>query len=347
MTRRELFRFALLSGAPSIVLKSQAAPARMAFPGTRFRRYSRCLPDYLSELAAEAFHRREAALGRMTSTASIGARQLWVRQTLWNLIGGEPEKTPLNARVTGEFDRSAYRMQKVIYESRPNLFVPANLYVPKRGEGPFPAVIFQSGHYWEGKAYPSYQRCCQGLVQLGFVVLAFEPMGQGERINYPDASGLHSRLSDPDSEHTMPGKQLLLFGDTTTQFQLWDAIRSLDYLTSLPMVDPKRVASVGHSGGGTLTMLLAAGDERLAAAAVCMGNTENVAALPFRPPGSTDDAEQDFVDSGPAGFDRWDLFHAFAPKPMLIWPSDRDFLATYSSEYIRNGWDEYQKLRAV
>jgi hypothetical protein len=94
-------------------------------------------------------------------------------------------------------------------------------------------------------------------------------------------------------------------------------------------------------------MLLAAADDRLAAAAVCMGNTENVAAVPFLPPGATDDAEQDFVYSGPAGFDRWDLFYPFAPKPMLIWPSDRDFYATYSPEYVRNGWEEYQKLKRV
>jgi hypothetical protein len=94
-------------------------------------------------------------------------------------------------------------------------------------------------------------------------------------------------------------------------------------------------------------MLLAAADDRIAAAGVCMGNTENVAALPFLPPGSTDDAEQDLVYSGPVGFDRWDLFYPFAPKPMLIWPSDRDFYATYSPEYIQNGWQEYQRLRSV
>ena len=289
----------------------------------------------------------EDALAALTSAASIAARQAWVRHTLWNLIGGEPAKTPLNARVTGSFARANYRVDKLIYESRPNLFVTANLYVPTKGSGPFPAVLFQSGHYWEGKAYPSYQRFCQGLAQLGFVVLAFEPMGQGERINYPDATGLHSRLPDPDAEHTMPGRQLLLLGDTTTRFQLWDAVRSLDYLLSLSVVDARRVASVGHSGGGTLTMLLAAADERLAAAAVCMGNAENVAASPFLPPGATDDAEQNFVYSAPVGFDRWDLFYPFAPKPMLIVPSDRDFLATYSSQYIHNGWEEYQKLKIV
>jgi pimeloyl-ACP methyl ester carboxylesterase len=172
-------------------------------------------------------------------------------------------------------------------------------------------------------------------------------MGQGERINYLDKSGTRSRLSSCDAEHTVPGKQLILFGDSSTRFQLWDAIRSLDYLLSFPFVDAKRVASVGHSGGGTLTMLLSAADDRLAAAAVCMGNAENTIQSPFRSPGATDDAEQNFVYSGPVGFDRWDLLYPFAPKPMLIWPSDRDFFATYSPDYLENGWKEFQQLKKV
>jgi dienelactone hydrolase len=338
MTRRELFSSFLLAGA-------LRAAGQAPFPGTPFHAYSRCLPDYLRGLAKKAVEKRDGELAKLVTAPAVEARQKWVRETLWKLIGGMPERTPLNARTTGSFERERYRVDKVIYESRPNLFISANLYIPKQGDGPFPAVLFQMGHTDDGKAHPNYQRCCQGLVQLGFVVLAFDPIGEGERIQYPDSSGTHTRLQDSDSEHTVPGKQMLLFGDTATRFQLWDAIRSLDYLISLPIVDPKRVGTTGHSGGGTLTMLLSGADQRLAAAAVCMGNLENVAALPFVSPGSTDDAEQDFVDAGPVGFDRWDLFYSFAPKPMLIWPSDRDFYATYSSEYIKNGWQEFQKLR--
>jgi dienelactone hydrolase len=337
----------LVSGVTSAGILSAETTTLPSFPGTPFHPYARCLPDYLRGLAKKAVERRNAALAGLVSQAAIDARRQWVRATLWKLIGGVPERSPLNARTTGSFEREGYRVDKVIYESRPGLFVSADVYIPKHGSGPFPGVLFQSGHYEEAKANPNYQRCCQGLAQLGFVVLAFDPMGQGERIGYPDPSGIHSRLPDMDSEHTTPGKQMLLVGDTATRFQLWDAIRSLDYLTSLPMVDAKRVATTGHSGGGTLSMLLAAADDRLAAAAVCMGNIENVATIPFIPPGSTDDAEQDFVDSGPLGFDRWDLFYPFAPKPMLIWPSDRDFYNTYSSQYIENGWQEYQKLKAT
>jgi len=347
MTRRDLFSSLLFTGAAHTFANSARAAEDAAFPGTPFHPYSRCLPDYLRGLAKRAVEKRDTELAKLTTPAAIEARQKWARETLWKLIGGMPERTPLNARTTGSFERNRYKVEKVVYESRPGLVISANLYLPKNSGGPFPGVLFQSGHYDEGKANPNYQRCCQGLAQLGFVVLAFDPMGQGERIQYPDSTGTHTRLSDVDAEHTVPGKQMLLYGDTATRFQLWDAIRSLDYLASLPMVNAKLLGSTGHSGGGTLTMLLSAADERLRAAAVSMGNLENVAALPFVPPGSTDDAEQDFVDSGPVGFDRWDLLYPFAPKPMLVWPSDRDFYATYSSEYITNGWKEFQKLRKV
>ena len=210
-------------------------------------------------------------------------------------------------------------MEKVVYESRPRLHIPANLYIPTGGKPPYPGVLFQMGHSLNGKAAESYQRCCQGLARLGYLVLAFDPMGQGERVYYPDAQLKRTRLSSSDDEHTLPGKQMLLYGDTSTRFQVWDAMRSLDYLAAHPLVDPKRLASTGQSGGGTLTMLLMAVDDRLAAAAVASGNTENLVCADFNPPGSTDDAEQNFLDGGPAGFDRWDLFYPVRSQA----PADR------------------------
>jgi dienelactone hydrolase len=202
------------------------------------------------------------------------------------------------------------------------------------------------GHTLNGKANDGYQKCCQGLARLGFFVLAFDPMGQGERAYYPGPDGA-TRLDSADAEHTYPGKQMLLVGDTATRFQVWDAVRSLDYLASRPEVDPKRLASTGQSGGGTLTMLLACVDDRLAAAAVCSGNTENVACAGFDSPGATDDAEQDLLASAPLGFDRWDLLYPIAPKPLLILVSAKDYFGTYSPTYISDGREEFRKLQRI
>lgn len=312
----------------------------------RYREYSRCLPDYLSELAASAYSRRNQALAQLTTPDAVRARQRWVRETFWKLIGGAPERTPLEQRTTGSFERAGYRVEKILYQSRPNFHVPANLYIPTRGSGPFPGVLFQMGHSTNGKAAEPYQKCCQGLARLGYVVLAFDPMGQGERTYYPKAGGTLTRLS-ADDEHTVPGRQMLLTGDTSTRMQVWDAVRSLDVLASHPQVDSKRLASTGQSGGGTLTMLLMAVDDRLAAAAVSSGNTENLACADFNPPGSTDDAEQDLIGSGAPAFDRWDVMYPMAPKPLLILASARDFFGTYSPRYLTNGREEFEKLRRV
>lgn len=342
MTRRQL-----LSLPASAALARRVARCQPDPPGVAYRPYARALPDYLGDLAARAYQARNREIAKLTSAESIRARQQWVRDTFWRLAGGMPRRTPLNPRTVGGFERAGYRVEKLVYESLPNFHIAANLYIPANAQPPFPGVLFQMGHTRNGKAGETYQRCCQGLAQLGYLVLGFDPMGQGERVYYPDAKGQRSRLASPDSEHTTPGKQMLLNGDTATRMQVWDAVRSLDVLAAHPLVDAKRLASTGQSGGGTLTMLLAAVDDRLAAAAVCSGNTENVACAHFNPPGSTDDAEQNLIGSGPAGFDRWDLLYPLAPKPLLISVSDLDFFATYSSEYIRNGWEEFRKLRAL
>jgi dienelactone hydrolase len=318
------------------------------FPGIAYRNYPRCLPDYLRKLASAAREKRNAELARIVSAQTARERQGWVKRTLLDLIGGLPERTGLNAQVVGSFDRQGYRLERIVYESRPRLFVSANLYIPTIGRPPFPGVLFQLGHSGNGKAWDSYQRACQGMARLGFLVLAFDPLGQGERIYYPDSSGVHTRLpGGSDEEHTLPGKQMLLVGTTCTQFQLWDAIRSLDYLAAHPLVDATKLASTGQSGGATLTMLLAAVDERLKAAAVFSGNTENLACRNFLPPGSTDDAEQNFIGAGPLGFDRWDLLYPFAPKPMLISISDKDGFGTYSPNYVVDSWEEYKKLGRI
>ncbi len=324
VTRREALLGLLAQGGPS------------ALP--RYRDYSRCLPDYLAGLAGAAYRRREAALMRLTDGAAIARRQAWVREKLWLIAGGEPVRTPLQLQTVGALERSGYRIEKLRYESQPGVEVSANLYLPA-GQGPFPGVLFQMGHAASGKAYPAYQKCCLGLVKLGYVVLAFDPMGQGERSYY--------HTSDVDEEHSRPGRQMLLVGDTATRMQLWDAMRSLDVLASHPLVDVKRLASVGQSGGATLTMLLAAVDSRLACAVVASGNTENFACAGFSAPGSTDDAEQNLIDSGPLGLDRWDLLYPMAPKPLLVMVSERDSFGTYSPQYLRSGVEEFGKLQRV
>jgi hypothetical protein len=326
------------------LLGSAVALARLKGQTIDLRDYSRCLPDYLEALATDAYNRRNRRIASLVTPDDVRRYQRWARESFLEIVGALPERTPLNLRTVGGFERDAYRVEKLVYESRPGFVIAANLYLPKGSGAPCPGILMQMGHSANGKGYALYQRCCQGLVQLGYVVLAFDPLGQGERTNYPRPGGWLTRLPSSDDEHTVTGKQMLLAGDNATRLQLWDAIRSLDVLASHPRVDPNRLASTGQSGGGTLTMVLAAVDDRLAVAAVSCGNTENFATVPFIAPGSTDDAEQNFIGSGSLEFDRWDLLWPFAPKPLLVASTAHDFIGTYSPSYESSGHEEFTKL---
>ncbi len=341
MSRREVLAMAAIGA-----LLRKSAVAQQEAPSNIYRDYSRCLPDYLRDLADRAYQLRNRAVSLLTTPAAVQERQHWVTETFWTLVGGKPERTPLNARTVGTFERPGYRVEKVVYESQPRFHISGTLYIPTVGRPPYPGVLYQMGHTLNGKGDATYQLCCQTLAGLGFIVLGFDPMGQGERTYYPGTVPSRSRLG-ADEEHTFPGRQMLLKGITSTRLQAWDSVRSLDYLASHPLVDPKRLASTGQSGGGTTTMFLAAVDDRLAAAVVSCGNTENVACANFNPPGATDDAEQDLVASAPAGFDRWDLLYPIAPKPLLVMVSERDFFGTYSPNYLTSGIEEFRKLQDV
>ncbi len=340
-SRREILALAAMGG-----LLRRRAGAQQGAPAIIYRDYSRCLPDYLRDLAERAYQSRNRAIASLTTPAAIRERQRWTTETFWTLVGGMPERTPLHARTVGSFERPKYRVEKVVYESQPDFHISGTLYIPTVGRPPYPGVLYQMGHTTNGKADATYQLCCQTLAGLGYLVLGFDPMGQGERTYYPGRKPSLSRLG-ADEEHTFPGRQMLLKGITSTRLQTWDAIRSLDYLASHPLVDPKRLAATGQSGGGTTTMLLAAVDDRLAAAVVSSGITENFACANFNPPGSTDDAEQNLVASAPAGFDRWDLLYPIAPKPLLVMVSQRDSFGTYSPNYLTSGTEEFQKLQRV
>ena len=343
MTRRELLAWSG-AGALSARLGAAQGVGPGDGPSVRYRDYSRCLPDYLRAQADRAYRLRNAEIAKLTTEGAIRERQRWVTQTFWKLVGGMPERTPLNARTVGSFEREGYRLEKVVYESQPNFHVSANLYIPTTAQPPFPGVLVQMGHTTDGKA--SYQRSASGWRASAIWCWDSIPWARASEPTIPAARLSRSRLG-ADEEHTRPGRQMLLKGDTSTRLQTWDAVRSLDYLAAHPLVDPKRLGGTGQSGGGTNTMLLAAVDDRLAAAAVSCGIIENVACADFNPPGSTDDGEQNLIASGPAGFDRWDLLYPLAPKPLLILASDKDFFGTYSPNYISSGTEEFGKLKRI
>ncbi|HVT94839.1 MAG TPA: acetylxylan esterase [Bryobacteraceae bacterium] len=167
-----------------------------------------------------------------------------------------PPRTPLNGRTTGSHDFGDYVLENVIFESRPGFPVTANLYRPKDSSRKRAAVLCPIGHELDaGKAGGEIQARCIKLAKLGFVVLVYDAIGQGERM----VSG---------NIHHEAGYALLPLGETIAGWMVWDSMRAIDYLQSLPDVDPERIGVTGNSGGGLNTLFTAALDHRVRASAV-------------------------------------------------------------------------------
>jgi cephalosporin-C deacetylase-like acetyl esterase len=250
-----------------------------------------------------------------------------VRQKMLEMVGGLPERTPLQPIVASVLERDGYRIENVMYQSRPNFWVTAILYVPTTGKGPFPAILSPSGHYEDAGRASAYQAVHLDLVKNGFVVLAPDPIGQGERREHWDTTTRTSWGSTTD-EHSMFGQLLWLIGEDVVQYAVWDGMRSIDYLVTRPEVDPSRIGCSGHSGGGLETIWLMAFDARVKCAA-CI----EPALYHFWPlhiaPGEIllhGDAEHNVFPSALNGIDICDLYQSFAPRPLLI------VVETYTNE---------------
>jgi dienelactone hydrolase len=251
-----------------------------------------------------------------------------VRSKIQTCFGPWPEKTPLNSRTTGKIERDAYIIEKVIFESRPGFPVTANLYVPKNGKFPLPAVIGTCGHGDPGKATPIYQSFAQGLARKGYIVLIFDPIGQGERIQYLSAQ-LKPRRGIGVPEHNYAGSQMVLCGESLSSWLTWDAKRCVDYLLTRPEVDPKQIGVTGNSGGGTQAAWLCGVERRLSMAApscfvVGFGtNLQNE--LPA-------DMEQCPPNAISLGLDHSDFIAAMAPNPVMILDQEKDYFDARGAE---------------
>lgn len=273
------------------------------------------LAAQLDALAAEWDARRTA----ITTPAAFQNRIRFIQARVREMLGPLGPATPLHAEVTRITQRDGYRIENLLYQSAPNLWVPANLYLPF-GPGPHPAVLSPCGHYEISRHHPDYQRAYILLARAGFVVLAYDPTGQGERRQYwdPITKTQQDKLRSVD-EHSLSGHLLLLFGQSLTGYLVRDGMRGIDYLLTRPEVDPQRIACAGHSGGGTVTMFLAQIDQRIRCVVINEGGTFHRWPMHLQPGAKVPiaDAEQNLFPAAIHGIDCCDLHSAIAPKPLL------------------------------
>ncbi|MCX6622894.1 MAG: acetylxylan esterase [Acidobacteria bacterium] len=296
------------------------------------------LDDHLTGIARKHWEARAREVAALTTREGIAARQQWARTKFTDLLGGFPEKTPLNARITGTLERDGYRVEKLVFESLPGFYVTANVYVPARLGRPFPAVIGTAGHSDAGKAQWNYQRAWIGMAKRGFLVLALDPPGQGERLEAFDPELGTSRIGIGTPEHTTVGVQCLLTGGNLARYVIWDGIRSVDYLLTRNDVDPGRLAVAGNSGGGMQAAYLALAEPRLAVAAPSCYMTSSEKLWTDLGP---QDAEQNVAGFLSAGLGLADFALAFAPRPFLMLTATRDFFP------IAGARATYAEVRAI
>jgi dienelactone hydrolase len=339
VTRRRMIQ-AVSTGSVGILLDGRLPAFAMQAPRAvdapaAFRplnRFPRMVQEFFVARENEIHRQRLKRLAALNTRADAEAYVRDVRDRIRQAFGPVPEKTPLNPRVTRVVERDAYRIEHVLFESRPGFLVSANLYVPKGRNFPLPGVVGSCGHSVNGKAIDTYQSFCQGLARLGYVVLIFDPIGQGERLQYVDADWkpLHGTGT---GEHNYAGVQQVLVNEHFWAWRAWDGIRALDYLLTRKEVDPRHLGITGNSGGGTMTTWLCGVEQRWTMAAPsCFvteirRNMENELGADIEqcPPGVL-----------ALGLDHEDFLAALAPKPVIILAKEKDYFDARGNEAAYN-----------
>jgi cephalosporin-C deacetylase-like acetyl esterase len=294
------------------------------------------LLTWMNRIAQAQLQQRADSILAVTTLAQTQERKRLVREKLLEDLGGLPDyHGPLHARIVGVIRNGSYTIDKVIYESLPGFYITANIYHPNQ-PGRYPGVLLQSGHTQEGK--PENQRVAANLALKGFVVLCFDPIGQGERVQS------YSRQIDAPlagwsvPEHIEMAAQTLLISQGLARYFIWDAMRSLDYLASRPDVDAAHLGAEGCSGGGALTTFMGALDSRLKVVIPgCYPASFRVLFATMGP-----DAEMIFPNFLASGLDTADFVEQSAPTPWLLETTQTDQYH-FSHEGVRMVYDEARR----
>jgi dienelactone hydrolase len=285
--------------------------------------------QYQTDLAWREDAERMKVWDGIRTEQDLARVQKEIRQRLLAMLGGLPTtRTPLHPHITGRIAMVGFHIEKLIFESLPGIYVTALLYVPDDpnvgGHAKHPAILVPAGHAENGKAH--YQTLCQRLVQRGYVVISWDPVGQGERSQFWDAKAGKSRYNRICAEHAVLGNLAYLAGTNLARWEIWDGLRAFDYLLTRPEVDPERISITGTSGGGFQAMHIAALEPRIKVAAISC----YITSLPmrihnriFKDPDS--DPEQDLYGMISNGVDNAGLLLLMYPRPVLVAAATLDF----------------------
>src|SRR6202045_3680017 len=301
--------------------------------------------QYQTEMAWQQDNARRKAWEGIRTEQDLLTLQREVERHLLEMGGGLPsERTPLHPRIAGTVQMDGFRIEKLIFASLPGFYVSALVYVPEDKNKKHPAILVPSGHAANGKVH--YQALCQRLVQRGYVVLCWDPVGQGERSQFWDAKAGKSRYNLICAEHAVLGNMAYLAGTNLARWEIWDGIRAVDYLLTRPDVDAERINITGTSGGGFQAAHIAALDRRIKVAMPsCF-----ITALPmriynriFKDPDS--EPEQDLYGMISNQVDHAGLLLMMYPRPVLVAAAVLDYFPIEGThKTVREATDLYGRF---
>lgn len=330
--------WALTAGCPLAAVAAEENPTR-AFVGQQKSSDSRLRPPktlnddfpFVVPESKEAWEVRRQQL----------RTQLLVANGLWPL----PDKTPLQATIHGRIERDGYTIEKVYFASLPGHYVCGNLYRPAKRESSspaaakYPGILFAHGHWKDGRFHDAGEKAAQAsvaargepdldrgrffmqalpatLARLGFVVFHYDMVGYADSTAIPHREGFRDAAAELRLQSQMG-------------LQTWNSIRALDFLSSLPDVDPKKLGMTGASGGGTQTFILAAIDDRLTCAfpAVMVSTGMQGGCI-------CENCSYLRVNTGNV-----EIAALFAPKPMAFSCAN-----DWTKDFLRKGFPELQQL---
>ena len=296
------------------------------------------LVSYINGLAGNDLAARKQVIAQIQTQAEAQQRKAEVRAKILGLIGGLPERRgPVAVKQFGTITGDGFRVEKIAYESLPSFWVTANVYLPASGSGPFPAVVIAPGHGAAGKLED--WSWGGNLARNGIAALAYDPFGQGERLQYYDPELKASKIGGPTAEHGEANVGPMLIGDDVARYWVNDAMRAVDYLTSRKDIDGSRIGAFGCSGGGTATAYFAALDDRVKAAASACYITSFQELLVS--PTGVQDAEQTIPHFIEQGMDFPDWVEQMAPKPYAIVSTTADM---FPFEGARQSYEEVKRF---
>ena len=294
--------------------------------------WGNAVPEYYISKFRKNFARRKERIAAITTKEEAEAYVAEVRKKIRAGFTLPSEKCDLNVRVVSRWELADCNIEVILFDSRKDYPVSAVVYLPKKIEGKVPGILELCGHALEGKACSTYQTAGRSLAMQGHIVICPDPFGQGERLQY------YTEAINNFKEHNVINRRLLPMGDHTGNWRTWDAIRAIDYLLDRADVDADRIGVVGNSGGGTMTSLINAVEDRVAAVNPnCYitrwhRNVENELSV---------DAEQIIPGAAADGGDMADLLIAAAPRPVAISGQANDFFD------IRGTREIYEEVKHI